>query len=224
LLAGYARYAPEDMLPDSQTWGHSAAIELLNKVDKLPLAAEVPGIVDEMLRSSDEKRVWLGTTLAVAGTVGLDALERARDQAPKLKDLPAECLRRLHHTWASAVEIGRIPWEEAMRDLLPEPWATPLLGAALVCDHPYTMGQLPRLLGSDLGEAKGRFASAVSGQLRLEEVQSLVRELHAKKADWGEAWTNQLVAGVQWSIDHDSLAAGLIRWEHSPASPSEPHA
>lgn len=208
LLETYARYAPEDRLPDSETWGHNAASALVAKVRALPLGSEITGILDEMLQSQDEKHVWLAAHFAAAKTVDLRALERALAHP----DLPPPCSFILHFLWAQAVELGRIPWNKAMRASLPEVWAGPLIAAAFVQDHTYVLDHLPELLGEDPPVAMGRFAGAVEDALSLEEGKVLQEELRARQGKWGEKWTDDLIGAIQWYIDNNRLPSGAVRW------------
>lgn len=212
LLHTYAQYPPEDMLPDSQTWGHNAATALLSKVRALPLAAEIAGIADEMLQSHDYKCLWLGKSLAGAATVDLPTLAQALERAPRMEELPAAVVRDLKHTWASAVQLGRIAWNNSMRDSLSEVWAGPLIAAALVSDHAYVLEHLPELLGNDPAVALGRFAGAVESALRAAEGKALQAELRAHQGQWGAVSTKSLIDAVQWYLDNGSLPAGAIRW------------
>ena len=212
LLAEYAQYPPEDMLPDSQTWGHNAATVLISKVRALPLANTIPSIADEMLQSHDYKRLWMGKSLAVARTVDLGILADALERAPGMEDLPASVVLDLKNTWAVAVELGRIAWSRVMRDSLSEVWAVPLIAAAFLNDHCYVLDHLPEILGDDPAVSMGRFGSAVESTLSTEEGKALQQELHAHQSQWGETWTQGLIDAVQWYLDNDRLAAGPVRW------------
>jgi len=212
LLTTYAQYPPEDMLPDSQTWGHGTAVSLWSKLRSLPIASEFDAIVDELLQSHDAQRVWLGTALVAGGTVNLQVLDNALARVPAMKDLPPDCMYKLRQTWAFAVAAGRIPWNDSMRDLLTQDWAGPLLDAAMVRDHLYVLDHLPELLDTPGWPPVSRFATAVEGNLSLEEGKLLQAELRARQEKWGEKWTDDLVQAIQWYLDNDRLPAGPIRW------------
>ncbi len=212
LLTTYAQYPPEDMLPDSRTWGHGMAGALWSKLRSLPIASEFDGIVDELLQSHDPQRVWLGTALVAGRTVNLEVLEQALARVPAMEDLPPDCMHKLRQTWAFAVAAERIPWNDSMRDLLRQDWARPLLDAAMVRDHIYVLDHLPELLDQPGWPPVSRFASSVEGNLSLEEGRRLQAELRARQDKWGEKWTDDLVQAIQWYIDNNRLPSGPVRW------------
>ena len=207
LLGRCADNLPGDHKPDSQTWGGGAVAELMSRLRGSPLEEDANRIFDRFLRSGDADRVRLAQNSMNPERIEVPAIEAAMART----DLPADVAEGLVSALGRALAAQPARFEARHRALVARPGGQAVIGAILVADHPWFLGHVKDVLGSDADGACNKLWYGLQA-LRRVEGERLRLELDGLRGTLGDAYVQGLVDTIDGEADTLRDRDGALRW------------
>lgn len=203
-----ADHLPRPHLPDSQTWGISAASALLDRASPQVLRA-VGETLTSFLTDGTPDQVHLAASINPEKVVATNALRVALDR----DDLEPLTLARLRGAVGRAITQGTLAYDTSLRDELGHQGDEALIAAAMLHDHAWLVDHLKAILGSEPKAAGNRFWFGVI-PLNRAEADRVRDDLRSRESDLGADLTAELLDVVD-EEDRDGRFDGRdgpVRW------------
>jgi hypothetical protein len=198
-----------DYKPDSQSWGMSAASELLSHVTGPPLTDVAARTFEEFLERGTPEQVLLATSFLPPDRISASSIVAAMQRS----DLDAALKQQVRAALGRVLSSQPAHFDPSFRAQVGQPGWESLVGAFLIADHPWTMAHLQQVLGASRNDAANSLWYGLQN-LNTAEGQALRAEIDKLRGTLGDAYADLLIKTIDGELATGNMhnRAGNVRW------------